>query len=657
VSIFIISSSQVTSREQSSLGVMTICDPFAKTPKKQIEANTLAEIEAAFQATLAENEAFPMALTWHVSIRQGRKPNGFDQARRKLTGYTNLEAAPLVIREAPKRYEPSAADIARKEKADAWDAEFLAKMPVGAQAVIVAELIEDCSDSMSDYYGSRTVRRVILGFSGHKRDLFPELRKFAARFTETAHLFAADEKAEHREKYSMGAGYYLKTGGRDSDGWQVSKEKFYGEAPSCRESEWHLQNDFEAVVAPLEASGRFTISEHTHTKKGFQMHICTLIDRVERPEFEALRGKAESMGGWYSRPWAKTPSGFAFKDQGTAKSFAGLESPAPAHSKAETQAAAVMNSAPSHGVADKLEAIAASFEKAMNDAFRDRLSNTPKRARQAAERRLEGNHLERAMKAARSLAAAYRAGDVPAALIGVATKARIYELMKSEIDRRNSGYYDAGIETNRPYNPNSVQSVALWAMIGGKSDASIKADTIRKIETDLQFKNISGFFPTPAPVIAQMLDRADIQDGMIILEPSAGSGKILDAVAALPNVEAKGFEVNFTLHELLKLKGHNIEHGDFLEFPISSLFDRVLMNPPFEKGQDMAHVRRAFDWLKDGGRLVAIMSPSAFFRSDSKAQEFREWFEAVGGEVQDLPDGSFKESGTGISTVIVEIRK
>jgi hypothetical protein len=81
------------------------------------------------------------------------------------------------------------------------------------------------------------------------------------------------------------------------------------------------------------------------------------------------------------------------------------------------------------------------------------------------------------------------------------------------------------------------------------------------------------------------------------------------------------------------------------------------MNPPFEKLQDVAHVLHAFNMLKDDGRLVAIMSPSAFFRSDKKCQDFRDWFEQLGGEKIDLPAGSFKDSGTNVSSVMVVIDK
>ena len=51
------------------------------------------------------------------------------------------------------------------------------------------------------------------------------------------------------------------------------------------------------------------------------------------------------------------------------------------------------------------------------------------------------------------------------------------------------------------------------------------------------------------------------------------------------------------------------------------------------------------------------MSPGPFYRSDKKCQNFRDWFESVGGEVEDLPEGSFKESGTGVHTKLITLYK
>jgi len=113
------------------------------------------------------------------------------------------------------------------EQLEAIGRERLKKLvPKDAKAVIVAELHEDESDSMRDYFGYRTVRTVILGFSAQTKDLFSEMRKYSANFEETAYLADERREYEHREKYAGGAGYYL--GKSNYSGWIVKKEKNYG---------------------------------------------------------------------------------------------------------------------------------------------------------------------------------------------------------------------------------------------------------------------------------------------------------------------------------------------------------------------------------------------------------------------------------------------
>lgn len=98
-------------------------------------------------------------------------------------------------------------------------------IPDDAKAVIVALLRQNDSDPYTDYYSYSTQRVVILGFSKHTRDLFSEMRKYAANFEETTHLAAYNEDYEHREKYSMGDGYYL--GESKYRGWVIEKEPIY----------------------------------------------------------------------------------------------------------------------------------------------------------------------------------------------------------------------------------------------------------------------------------------------------------------------------------------------------------------------------------------------------------------------------------------------
>ena len=90
--------------------------------------------------------------------------------------------------------------------------------PADVQAVIVAELHEDDTD----YFGCRNVRTVILDFSYKTREDFAEMRCAAAHFPDTAYLAEYNREYEHREKYSMGHGYWL--GENYYSGWIIRKE-------------------------------------------------------------------------------------------------------------------------------------------------------------------------------------------------------------------------------------------------------------------------------------------------------------------------------------------------------------------------------------------------------------------------------------------------
>lgn len=60
--------------------------------------------------------------------------------------------------------------------------------PANAQALIVAELREDDSDMMTDYFAAHTTRTVAIGWRTGSREDFKQLRKAAGRFEFTAHL-------------------------------------------------------------------------------------------------------------------------------------------------------------------------------------------------------------------------------------------------------------------------------------------------------------------------------------------------------------------------------------------------------------------------------------------------------------------------------------
>lgn len=184
-----------------------------------------------------------------------------------------------------------------------------------------------------------------------------------------------------------------------------------------------------------------------------------------------------------------------------------------------------------------------------------------------------------------------------------------------------------------------------------------------EIRTNLPSKDLQ-FYHTPEDAAARAIDGLYVTAGMKILEPNAGEGHLvkplLDRGCKVTAIEIHGGRVR----KLRALEGPDCEviEGNFLNQPANPVFDAVLMNPPFYGTHWMDHVRHAYDFLSDGGQLVAILPVSAEV-SESKAHlKFRRWAEAANGGGKygmftDLPAESFAETGTNINTVIFKIRK
>ncbi|NTV25815.1 MAG: hypothetical protein HGB01_06355 [Chlorobiaceae bacterium] len=81
----------------------------------------------------------------------------------------------------------------------------------GAKSLIVAELKEDRSDLMTDYFHSVTVKTVILCTSKTSRNNFKDFRELAdqASIPEIQALATAPPEHKHRENNSGRGGYYL----------------------------------------------------------------------------------------------------------------------------------------------------------------------------------------------------------------------------------------------------------------------------------------------------------------------------------------------------------------------------------------------------------------------------------------------------------------
>ena len=96
----------------------------------------------------------------------------------------------------------------------------------------------------------------------------------------------------------------------------------------------------------------------------------------------------------------------------------------------------------------------------------------------------------------------------------------------------------------------------------------------------------------------------------------------------------------------------DIINGDFLEYKSTS-FDKIIMNPPFSKNQDVKHILHAYSLLKKWWRIVSVASSMI----QHKTTKLHDQLRALNPEFIEVEEWAFKESGTMVNTVVVVINK
>jgi hypothetical protein len=167
------------------------------------------------------------------------------------------------------------------------------------------------------------------------------------------------------------------------------------------------------------------------------------------------------------------------------------------------------------------------------------------------------------------------------------------------------------------------------------------------------------FFSTPSHVIDLIINKADIDSHMSVLEPSAGQGAIVDAIIEAGAHPSMIELMPENIKVLNRKYSMDLSPIDFLTInPADHIkYERIVANPPFTKNQDVDHVLHMYKFLEQDGLLVSVMGKSWINGSQKKQLAFKEWLVSVNATVTDIDAGAFKESGTNIATVLVEIRK
>ena len=184
----------------------------------------------------------------------------------------------------------------------------------------------------------------------------------------------------------------------------------------------------------------------------------------------------------------------------------------------------------------------------------------------------------------------------------------------------------------------------------------LAADVLRTLQDggQINVKKETQFFATPrARAIKAVAPLGDL-NGKDVLEPSAGDGALADVVRdSGGNVATiENWSVNA---DALRGKGYNPIEQDFLSVTPAEtgLFDAVVMNHPFSKGQDAQHFRHALSFLKPDGSISAILSTAHKHNSRGEYAGFKDLLDVGHAMVESVEAGEFRESGTNVSTTMV----
>ncbi len=164
---------------------------------------------------------------------------------------------------------------------------------------------------------------------------------------------------------------------------------------------------------------------------------------------------------------------------------------------------------------------------------------------------------------------------------------------------------------------------------------------------------VSAFqlFQTPAELAGRLVGLLGLAERARVLEPSAGLGRLLDALAPYQPAEVVAVETAAACAaELFRQTrpGVTLRQRDFLTETPAELgtFDAVAMNPPFHMRADIRHILHARQFLKPGAKLAALCLDTP--RRESALRPLCQTWEKI-------PAGAFRSEGTGVACILLTI--
>ncbi len=212
------------------------------------------------------------------------------------------------------------------------------------------------------------------------------------------------------------------------------------------------------------------------------------------------------------------------------------------------------------------------------------------------------------------------------------------------------------LQSMKPIDLSRLQSLRMANVARGYEMEEMRGRFARLAErhtngTAPQAVAVHQLFQTPAALAADLVGLLGLSPGARVLEPSAGLGRILDALKPFAPAEVVAVEMAKECAGALfreEREGVTIKQRDFLTVSPAELgaFDAVAMNPPFTMRSDIRHILHALEFVKPGGRLAALCM-------DTPHRE--KALRGLASSWEKVPPGTFSKEGTGVGCVLLSI--
>lgn len=180
--------------------------------------------------------------------------------------------------------------------------------------------------------------------------------------------------------------------------------------------------------------------------------------------------------------------------------------------------------------------------------------------------------------------------------------------------------------------------------------------------------NAKQFYPTPNELVQKMYKKVNWIHVESILEPSAGKGNLVEEMQEYNNdkyylshpIFGRGkfdidcIEIDTELQSVLSSKGLKVVFNDFLNYEHYKSYDLIIMNPPFENGDE--HLLKAIHMQEiNGGQVVCLLNAETIKNPYThRRKELLELLEKHNADVEYIENGfSHSERKTDVEIALI----